>query len=63
MEKEMIMTVKELAEALKISLPTAYQMTEQPGFPLVRIGRRKLIRRSAFEKWLDEVGANGRSIM
>lgn len=63
MEKELTLTVKEMAAALKISLPTAYQMTEQPGFPLIRIGRKKLIRRAALEKWLDEVGANGRSIM
>lgn len=36
MEK-LTLTVKEMAEMLGISLPTAYELTEREGFPLLRV--------------------------
>lgn len=63
MEEKTILTVRELAAVLRVSLPTAYQITERPGFPLIRIGRRKLVYRSALEAWLMEVGASGQHSM
>lgn len=36
-----------------VSLPTLYDWTEQEGFPLIRVGRKKLIPVEAFLKWLD----------
>lgn len=54
MNQGLTWTVKEFADMLKISMPTAYAMTEEPGFPLIRIGRKKLIIASGVEQWLAE---------
>jgi len=47
------MSVRELSTALGVSLPIAYALTEQSGFPVVRIGRRKVVPVQAFENWLS----------
>ena len=47
-------TVKEFAEQLNISLPTAYALTNEPGFPLLKIGRKKLVIASGLNKWIAE---------
>lgn len=49
------MTVKEFANWLGVSLPTAYNITEQENFyPLIRVGRKKLINKQSVNKWLEE---------
>jgi len=54
MEKEkMTMTVKEMGRELGISLPKAYEITNVKGFPILTVGRRKIIPVAAFKKWLD----------
>lgn len=50
-------SIKEFADRIGVSLPTAYAMTEEPGFPLFRVGRRKLVIMSDVERWLDERGS------
>jgi len=47
-------TVKQLAERLQVSMPTAYAMTKQKGFPVFRVGKKKLIPLTALERWLEE---------
>ncbi len=46
------MSVKELAANLGISLPKAYQLVKQPGFPTIRVGARILIPLDAFKEWM-----------
>lgn len=46
------MSVKELANNLGISLPKAYQLVKQPGFPVIHVGARILIPVDAFQEWL-----------
>ena len=46
------MSVKELANNLGISLPKAYQLVKQPGFPVIHVGARILIPVVAFQEWL-----------
>ncbi|MDV2684000.1 helix-turn-helix domain-containing protein [Alkalihalophilus lindianensis] len=48
----LILTAKEISEILKISKPTAYEMMNQPTFPLIRIGRCKRVLRTDFFTWL-----------
>jgi len=52
MEKK-VMNPKELGLSLGISYPLALALTEQEGFPCIRIGRRKIIPCDAFQRWLD----------
>lgn len=48
------MSVQELAANLGISLPKAYELVKQPGFPAIRIGGRILVPVEAFGRWLSE---------
>lgn len=47
-------SVKEFADNIGVSMPTAYAMTEELGFPILRVGRRKLVIVSSVEQWLKE---------
>jgi excisionase family DNA binding protein len=58
MEK-ITLSVQELANCLGISLPKAYQLTHQPGFPVVRIGNRRLIPMKEFRAWLTTMSEEG----
>jgi len=46
------MTVKEMAKAVGVSEPTAYQLTEREDFPCLRVGRKKLIPVDGLRNWL-----------
>ena len=48
------MSVQELSSQMGISLPKAYELVKQPGFPILRIGTRILVPREAFMTWLLE---------
>lgn len=51
MEKATL-SVRELSEKLGISLPKAYELVKQPGFPVLKIGSRILIPVDAFKERL-----------
>ena len=53
MEKTTI-SVAELSIQMGISLPKAYELVKQPGFPTIRVGARILILVDAFNRWLEE---------
>jgi len=46
------MSVQELSAMLGISMPKAYELVKQPGFPVIRVGARILIPIDAFKEWL-----------
>ena len=46
------LSVRELAEQLGISLPKAYELVRQPGFPVMRIGGRILIPADSLQCWI-----------
>ena len=46
------MSVQELARQMGISLPKAYELVKEPGFPTIRIGTRILIPVEGFQNWL-----------
>lgn len=48
------MSVQELSSQMGISLPKAYELVKQPGFPTINIGTRILIPVDAFHKWLND---------
>lgn len=51
---KLVYSVKELAEALGISEPTAYELIKRPGFPAVKVSeRRTVIPVDALSRWLD----------
>lgn len=59
MNVNLTMSVRDVMRELGVSRPMAYRLTAQPGFPVIRAGKRLLIPRRAFEQWLaDNVGKN-----
>ena len=58
MEKS-TMSVQELSAHMGISLPKAYELVKEPGFPTLRIGTRILIPVEGFKAWLRTKSENG----
>lgn len=58
-QKRLCLSVAEVAEAMGISRPTAYDLTHRADFPALRLGRRVVIPKAAFEKWLDDLVKDG----
>lgn len=54
--KALVLTVKEAAEELQISIPSLRDhFLCRPDFPKIRAGSKILIPRKAFEDWLNKV--------
>ena len=53
MENEMI-TVREIAKFLRISLPSAYKLVNAGTIPHVKVGYRYIIPREAFQFWVSQ---------
>ena len=47
-----VMNAKQLAEALQISKAGAYNLLNEPDFPTLHIGGRKLVMKSELVAWL-----------
>lgn len=52
--RPLVLTAKQFAARMQVSLPTAYAMIYSPGFPYFRSGRKILIPLAALEQWLDD---------
>jgi excisionase family DNA binding protein len=46
-------TVPEIAQLMGLNVITAYELAKRKDFPAVRIGRRIIVPREAFYRWLD----------
>lgn len=53
MEKS-TMSVQELSTHMGISLPKAYELVKEPGFPTIKVGTRILIPVEGFNEWLKK---------
>ena len=53
------MLTKDVAFELKCSIPIAYDIVNREDFPKIRYGRKIIIPREAFERWLANAVANG----
>lgn len=53
MEK-LTLKVAEVAQLMGISIPKAYDLTKIEGFPVLQLGRRLIIPRGAFLRWIEE---------
>ena len=55
-----MITVREIAVYLRISLPSAYNLVESGAFPYLKVGRRYVVPRDTFLLWVDRntIGGN-----
>ena len=49
-----VYNIPEIAVLLDINLIKAYELAKRKDFPAVRIGRRILVPKQAFYKWLND---------
>ena len=50
----LVLSVDDLVHVLPMSKAGIYNMMDQEGFPLVKIGKRKLVLRQDLLNWLSE---------
>ena len=51
---EKYLTVKEVAEILRMGKTMAYELVNKPDFPSVKIGKKILIPESEFERFMKQ---------
>lgn len=51
--EKLVINVSELAQMLNISRSLAYQLTRQPHFPVLQIGKRKIIPLAPLQAWIE----------
>lgn len=49
-----VYNVPEIAALMDINLISAYELVKQDGFPAIRIGKRIVVPKEAFHKWLEQ---------
>lgn len=56
-----VYTVPEVASLLDINLTKAYALAKQDGFPAIRLGKRFIVPKVAFERWLEQAAFDSQS--
>lgn len=58
-DERLTLTPAEAAKIMGVGINTMYELTHSKGFPVINVGRKKLIVRSKFEEWLEkQIGEN-----
>jgi excisionase family DNA binding protein len=55
-EERLTYSIKEAAQKLGISKGLAYEQAKQGKLPVLKLGKRLLIPKAAFERWLEGGG-------
>ena len=42
-----------VAQVLGVSISTAYELMNEPGFPVLRVGSRMVVPKKKFTQWVD----------
>ena len=58
----MLITQREAAVEMRVSMPTYYKIIKNPDFPLISVGRRKMVHKEKLEEWLRKVAEDGRKL-
>ena len=53
-KEQLVYTVFELADALKIGINKAYKLVRTPGFPVIKNGQNYLVPKDSLKEWLKE---------
>nr|PZN06534.1 MAG: excisionase [Caldicoprobacter oshimai] len=62
MNEKAVYNVQEVAKLLDINVTKAYELVRRRDFPALRIGKRIVIPKKAFEKWLDETAVKEKEV-
>ena len=53
-ENKACMSVADVADEMGVSRATVYDLARRADFPAIHLGKRIIVPRSAFYKWLEE---------
>lgn len=53
-ESRACMSVADVADEMGVSRATVYELAHRADFPAIHLGKRIIVPRSAFYKWLEE---------
>jgi len=56
-----VYNIYEVAALMEINLPKAYEIARQENFPSIRIGRRIVVPKEAFHRWLEQAALDKQS--
>lgn len=56
--KPITMSIEDMARVLGIGRNKAHDMLKMPGFPVLKLGRRKLIPIKGLEAWIEKQAQN-----
>lgn len=54
MEEKILISAKEAAKKLSVSMPTFYELAALPDFPCIRKGKKYLVIVSGLNRWAEE---------
>ena len=49
----LFLNAKLVAQALGVSISTAYELMHEPGFPTLRVGSRMVVPKEKFVRWVE----------
>ena len=49
-----ILSAEDLAKALNVSISTSYRLLHSKGFPVVTIGKRRMVSKNDLVKWIKQ---------
>ena len=52
-ELPLFLSAKNVAELLGVSISSAYELMQEPGFPVLKIGSRKVVPIEKFRTWVE----------
>ncbi|MDP4119588.1 MAG: helix-turn-helix domain-containing protein [Bacillota bacterium] len=52
--ERLTISVEEMAKELGISKPTAYMLANSEGFPVLKIGKRKVVPVQGLQEWIKK---------
>lgn len=52
-ELPLFLNAKLVAQALGVSVSTAYELMHKPGFPTLRVGSRMVVPKEKFMEWVE----------
>lgn len=59
-ELPLFLSAKNVAELLGVSISSAYELMQEPGFPVLKIGSRKVVPKEEFRDWVESFTGGGR---
>ena len=59
-ELPLFLSAKNVAELLGVSISSAYELMQERGFPVLKIGNRKVVPKEKFREWVESFTGGGR---